>query len=386
MAAIPGFRAALWTKLGALCLQAAGYFENKRRQAAPFTYSVEQDQAETEASVAPGRIKGAPPHWLAMVRDRAPGFLYRLEAVSYPHPPVTGENSSVTQGAGTADHQPAAAAQAYSTLEPDIRFQKRSEPGVTRPLEKSARIAFSAEADHDDGTKNRLRFKTSEIGQSGPASGRAQQTRSFDPSVPAIDSSEAGRTRLNFKRERPSAVFNSLHQAAAAAPPVTEIGSIPNLTKTGAAEKTVSSKQVPVTGKSSEIRGEPTGQSSLKPGLNPSWFHHDQRPVLVRSSDADAGVDRVDRSDAGQTAVIQNPAQTRDRPEQARQSTAGGDSILADSFWPDLSGLEKTPVNRERWPELPDDVWNDFWRQQEVAANIKPEQADAHTTGALWNG
>ena len=300
---------------------------------------------------------------------------------------MTGKNSTPAQSVATAGRKSAPADLEYSVSESSGRPKKQLEKGSTRPLKKSEKAGFDAEAERKDVTKHRLRLKMAEIGQTPQSSGTPRQTSSLEPfKPPPADSRVEKSGEPDFNEKRRTISNKAFEQAAGQAISATKTESVTVAPKAVGARLRVSSEPFRVTEKPSKVRVASTEELGQKPALSSSELELDQQAATIRAVAHDIQHKRSGRNYAGRTADIQNMAPMHDRFEQRLHATAGGDSASADSFWPDLSGLEKTPANRDRWPELPDDVWNELRCRQDAATNIRPEQADINIAEELWNG
>ena len=384
MAALAGFRIALWSRLAALFRQGAEFFENRREQAMPR----DRSEAPDEFEKIPDRLKGVPPHWLAMVKERAPGFLHRLETFSYQLPVESGENGTpvtFVQNVDTADRKPKEPAVLgcsipYSPGSPN----RQSEKGLTRALEKSARIDPSAE--NVGVTKYRLCSKTSEIAHAPESAGKSRQTPSLESFRPAPADHRVEKSGgPDFNEKRRTISNKAFEQAAGQAISATKTESVTVAPKAVGARLRVEAEPSRAAAKPFEASEVSTEKPRQKPASDSSEPERDQRRAAIGAAVLTMGRDRSERKVGVLTADIQNTTSRRDRLDQGLNAATYGESVSADSFWPDLSGLEKSSTNRNPWPELPADAWSELWCRQD-ATNMTPARANADLSEELWNG
>ena len=233
-----------------------------------------------------------------------------------------------------------------------------------------------------------------EIGQTPQSSGTPRQTSSLEPfKPPPADSRVEKSGEPDFNEKRRTISNKAFEQAAGQAISATKTESVTVAPKAVGARLRVEAEPSRAAAKPFEASEVSTEKPRQKPASDSSEPERDQRRAVKNGKRRAAigaavltmGRDRSERKVGVLTADIQNTTSRRDRLDQGLNAATYGESVSADSFWPDLSGLEKSSTNRNPWPELPADAWSELWCRQD-ATNMTPARANADLSEELWNG
>lgn len=385
MTAPAGFREALWARLAALFRQGADFFESKsQRLKALKSADVRHDQG-AEATLPASRLKGAPTHWLAMVRERAPGFLHRLESVSYQAAPApfNSANSGRREMRASSDRMPGRKTEP-STSEPALRITR---PGVQNERHPTVKPECFEPDDgfcRGDG-KRRPQFK--QAGWSPQQVDKAQENPGFKAAERTdVISGVRYQAALSFESNRPAAIGAS-PQARSERLEIAAISPIA-VSKGGLAEiNKVSAESAPTIEASIIRRPLPTVEPHPAKELRAPGQMSERSPEPARHGLSDQkSLLRPDRNHAGKSTGWHGRSADTGRSDQRRYPATDRNNVPAQDFWPDSSGLEKNTSNSDRWPELPEDVWSELWHDFVEPAGAALGPADTNCTEDSWNG
>ena len=358
-----------------------------------------EERVEEDGHLMPSvRSTGAPSHWLSLVRERAPGFLLRLEQASYHFSPVSSDNRESADAVSTIN-QPGLEREANSLPDrksesgPVLSPKNRSNDSGFQPLQNFSGVKVAAQPNSSDDYQGSV-FKTVELTGTGQAGKRAPKRFGLEPlrlEPVSIRAASLAASDLKSEKER---VPVTEYPPTMEDPVVmrVESGHVALEAESVSDTKSVARQQsIPIAAEASrlsEFSEVPTVVNVFKAavecpeslGYAPSKI---TRPnVSDRVFDAEA-----DRKPGSQAVTFSSRRHWQSRPEgDRRQLNASIDSLTAENFWPELPGLEKAPVSRERWPELPDDVWTELCRNPIEAQITSPDQAEVNVTENLWIG
>ncbi|MGR9115883.1 MAG: hypothetical protein ACU85E_08970 [Gammaproteobacteria bacterium] len=388
MNSLAGVRIAFWSGLSRLFRQGADFFEKKRKQASPPFESAQQIKDAEEDSAAATRLSGAPPHWLAMVRKRAPGFLSRLETFSRQGFPDMGEKRTSTGIAGGDKGKSAPLLFKSPTFESEPRAMIHSEQADSRTSEATEKYEVSVKVDAEL-IRTRMLGNAAKKSSSAPAAETAQHAVRIESSRLEIDDAGTGR------RGQPSSPFQfrtvsrSLDRQTATELPVVEKVVTGPVSFEIVGDKKASIQPAPVVAKSAMAENENTDKAETEINANRvarPGFHREFRTDVVRVDVSKADAGQAGRLDRGHSADFNNGPQIKVRSSRQRQPATGSDSVSSDNYWPNLSGLEKTSLENDQWPELPEDVWTELAHKKELSTHLFTDQNVANPTENLWNG
>ncbi|MGR9088901.1 MAG: hypothetical protein ACU841_17800, partial [Gammaproteobacteria bacterium] len=210
MTAPAGFRAALWARLAALLRQGADFFESKSQRLKALNSADVRHDKGAEATLPASRLKGAPAHWLAMVRERAPGFLHRLESVSYQAAPApfNSANSERREMRESSNRRPGRKTEP-STSEPALRIKRAGVQSERHPTVKSECFEPDDSSCRGDG-KRRPQFKQAGCSPLRQKIAKAQENPGFKAAERTdVISGVRYQAALSFESNRPAATRES---------------------------------------------------------------------------------------------------------------------------------------------------------------------------------
>lgn len=384
MANLARFRITLWSNLAALCRRGTDFFESKREQAAAYIRDEIPSETQPPTNIATEPFNGAPEHWLAMVRKRAPGFLQQMEAFSHRAQPVLNNDRAPLPNISSQYLQP----------EPNVSVDISPNPATTRSERPQHEIHTDEHRKKDcpplsvdlpeNKTNDRPQMQPPEIGQTSKASSKAGQTVLFK----AIEPTAADRLNLTLnadekESEQKPLIFSPKPVNRASGQRISETTVPParRVPKNVEIQPQRSIEPFHVTAKTPDDLVVPSAQQM--PAL--SIDQPDNKPLVTpRKIDYRISQEATSRHESKHAAIPDDKNSTPESVVRCHYSNSIDDRVSADRFWPNLSGLKKSPSDKDYWPELPTDVWSELCCGQDPA-NKTQEFADTKVSEALWN-
>ena len=371
MAAPAGFRFVLWAKLAALFRQGAGFFESKSRH------------DDFESPMSAGRLKGAPPHWLAMVQKRTPGFLHQLESGA-------GQTTLLTDATTRQREQEKSQASFNRTIEPSVSEPVLPAKNPTirvkpRPVEKSEGDE-SREVFGSGDAKDKPRIQKADAAPLRNKANESRQTADFETAQRTDETRRTHyQTALRFKSKKPASSFKVTQQTQNERPDIFNLQPVVFTKKDDAVNQSIS-EQVQMTEARTMKKVLPIKDSPSKETLKISFHHDEQRPSQTRPGNPEGAIHESVHSDQSAYSSTQRIPSTKVHPTPCQASVSDCQNVSANDYWAELSGLKKMPLHRGLWPELPEDAWSELWRNLAEPAGTEHEVKHADSRESSWNG